>query len=463
MSKESSKTLKKFCSLLTYIEHKNRDLYDTIQDLCLSSIFNTRRGRSVTFLMPDPNSSFHTKIVNAAYGQDPNVAIDLIKACTIPLHLKSLDDFSKADGGKLPNELKQELEIATPNSKQVILKNGDAAIIADTSFLPLYDTSRFGVFIIKSGKVNTDNVSVSDKSKSNTEKKMDTFEGAFEVSGGAPALSEQERKKTPYQSPEWLVKYMIDYDISNRKSKEDRPSFLKSGSDENVFTTMAVSFLTYVKDNYPDNLSDYTRLLHPNPMCIGAILCKWADPEHYAGWRDMEDEKTDYSYTAYVKFLEGQKKTEVATVDVVKKAIEYIKSRDLANVMLAVKCAYNDEYKANGLKMLLYHESLFVLNSYIRCINNGDFAMAKVFGNIYATHYCANSSPMIISESTLGSELSDASYVCKAFEFIRSDTFLYPNDHADRASDIITNTEPSVDFNMTVYDFSSLIKEMFDK
>ena len=78
MSGNQSRTPKKFCSLLTYIEHNNRDLYDTIQDLCLTSIFNTRRGRSVTFLMPDPKSKFHAKIINAAYGKNPSDAVDLI-------------------------------------------------------------------------------------------------------------------------------------------------------------------------------------------------------------------------------------------------------------------------------------------------------------------------------------------------------------------------------------------------
>jgi hypothetical protein len=461
MSGDSSKTLKKFCSLLTYIEHNNRDLYDTIQDLCLTSIFNTRRGRSVTFLMPDSKSSFHAKIINAAYGQDPGIAVDLIKACTITLHLKDLDAFSNTDGGKLPNELGQELEVDTPGNKQVVLKNGNATIIADTSFRPLYDTSRFGVFVIKSGELNTDNIGVTNKPKtynSKSDKKMDTFEGAFEnydVSGGAPIT---ENDKEVYTSTSVLVGKILEYDIRSRLSK--KPSFLKS-SESNVFVAMAVSFLQHMQEKNENKLnSDYVPFLHPNPMCICTMLCNIVDDADYKSWVSKPDTQTDYTYAQYTQFLTKQKPTNEDLVPFIAHITELIKSRKIKEIPSAVIDIYSKKFGENSKSMLAYHESIFLLNSYLRCVLSKDYDGASKYANIYKIYYCANNDPMIVSDSTLNTPLLETAVICKTFEFIRSDVFFYPN--KDDRKNILVNGEPTVDFENDVFDHSSLISAVFN-
>lgn len=462
MSSDSSRTPKKFCSLLTYIEHKNRDLYDTIQDLCLTSIFNTRRGRSVTFLMPDQKSKFHAKIINAAYGQNPSDAVDLIKACTILLHLKDLDAFSNVNDGKLPNELKQELEIETPGGKQVILKNGNATIIADTSFHPLYDTSRFSVFVIKSGELNTDNISVPDKPKSyntKTDKKMDTFEGAFEndyVTGGAPVTEDY---NNVYKTPQVLVGNILEYDIQSKVTK--RPSFLKNSSDENVFVAMAVSFLEHMNVKDQDKLkSRYVQLLHPNPMCICTMLCNSVDADDYATWIKNPDTDVKYSYSAYLKFMEMQVKNTENLTPFIDKITSHIKTRNVKEIPNDVLSLYSKRFGNDAKSTLAHHESIFLLNSYLRCTISKDYSGAKKYAEIYKLYYCANSDPMIISDTTLDSPLMETAVICKAFEFIRSDTFYYPN--VDERSEIFVDGEPSVDFKNDVFNYSKLIKQVFN-
>jgi hypothetical protein len=463
MSGNQSRTPKKFCSLLTYIEHNNRDLYDTIQDLCLTSIFNTRRGRSVTFLMPDPKSTFHATIINAAYGKNPSDAVDLIKACTILLHLETLDAFSNVENETLPNELKQGLEIETPGEKQVILKNGNATIIADTSFVPLYTTSRFSVFVITSGEINTDNISVPDKPKTyntKTDKKMDTFEGAFEndyVSGGAPVTNNTEAYSTPHE----LVREILDYDIESRQRK--RPSFLKNSDDGNVFVAMAVSFLRHMSIKDSDALkSKYIQLLHPNPMCICTMLCNSVDDNDYKTWVDTPDDaNTSYMYEEYETFLNMQVKTTENIAGFIDEIANLIKKRSVSNITTNVLGLYAKRFGKDMAKSTLtHHESIFLLNSYLRCIASKDYSDAKKYADIYKHYYCAaGSTPMIISDTTLNGPLTETAVICKAFEFIRSDSFYYPN--KDTRDVIDVDGEPSVDFKNGVFNYDKLISSVF--
>lgn len=443
MSRDTSNSLKKFCSLLTYVEHKNRDLYDAIHDLCLSSLFSTRQGRSLTFLMPSPKSKMHTKIINAAYSKDPNIAIDHIKACLIPIHIKSLEGFSKLDGGKIKNTLEQELKIGTSSNTEVIFENGNATIITDTTFQPLYNNSRFGVFIIKSGEINVDNPRVKPKTD-----KMDTFEGSFEdapVSGGAPEMGVQLPDKISKRS---FIEYMINADIERVKNKSAVSRFFKHDDKYNTFVMAANSLIAFINKK---NISAPYMKWHPNPMCVCINICRMDDGTFDSWMKDSDASDIKYTYDAYVPNITAG--GEYDSSDIVTEIKTHIIKRDLNKVMELVDGAYN-----NDMNMLVFDEAMFVMNLYLIASISLDHDRMRQYSNILIGHYCPpDAKPMLMRVTNTGVEV-----LCKMFEFVRSDSFMWPYKHTNRDIAEVKGEFPIDHKSIAVLDFSNIVRRVFE-
>ena len=461
-STNQGRSLKKFCSLLTYIEHRNRELYDAIHDLCLTGIFNTRRGRSVTFLMPDPKSSFHSKIVNAAYGADPDTAANLIRACTLTVHIKSLDDFAKVDGGKLPNELKQQLEVETPGKKEVILKNGDATIIADGSFIPLYETSRFGVFVIKSGEISTDNSGAPDRRPTprSTSKKMQTFDDAFEISGGMERAM-QTHVKSNSINKHALVKAMLNSWKTQIHSKGTAPNWLIN-DNENIFIKAAVSFCSYIEAKEQNEAHRIFNLLDENPMCICAILCIFVDDALYDRWvNDNPTTPPTFSYAKYSTFLNNRNGTSFDMAACLKDSIEHIRAGNMDSYADMFINTYSTLYGDNATKMLAYHESLFVLFGLLRAVESGNTSKVDSFIEIYNLHYCVGKQAMLTSKASLANDILNSALACKSFEFMQTTYFVPRNDSNIKTLDINNWNETSVKLDVTRLNPVPVVKSYF--
>jgi hypothetical protein len=139
---------KKFCRLTKYLEVIDKDLHQTLDDLCLFSLFRTRGTRGVTFLYPT-DKSYRKKIIDLAYSNTPEKAIDMVKALVIMDYLpKPLDFKNKKDD--IPNSLRKKLEVDDADSSSVKLKGGLKLVLA-TDFIPMHSDEQVCVYKL-SGK-----------------------------------------------------------------------------------------------------------------------------------------------------------------------------------------------------------------------------------------------------------------------------------------------------------------------
>lgn len=100
----SKNTMGKYCSALKFIEKANPTLGEVISDLCLEKrLVSKRNSDGITFLMP--NEVLTKKIVDIAYGNDPEAAQDMISACIILGAADSAQKFSKSTSNKLGYQL----------------------------------------------------------------------------------------------------------------------------------------------------------------------------------------------------------------------------------------------------------------------------------------------------------------------------------------------------------------------
>jgi hypothetical protein len=143
-----SRKPKKFCRLTKYLEVIDKDLHQTLDDLCLFSLFRTRGTRGVTFLYPT-DKSYRKKIIDLAYSNTPEKAIDMVKALVIMDYLpKPIDFKNKKDD--IPNSLRKKLEVDDADSSSVKLKGGLKLSLA-TDFVPMRSEEQVCVYNL-SGK-----------------------------------------------------------------------------------------------------------------------------------------------------------------------------------------------------------------------------------------------------------------------------------------------------------------------
>jgi hypothetical protein len=115
------KKLKKFCRVTKFLEQTDKDLHQVLDDLCLFGLFRTR-GRGVTFLYPS-NAAYRKKISDHAYSNNPEKAVDMIKALVLLDYLPSPIDF-KNKKDDIPNALHKKLGVDSADSKEVKLSSG---------------------------------------------------------------------------------------------------------------------------------------------------------------------------------------------------------------------------------------------------------------------------------------------------------------------------------------------------
>jgi hypothetical protein len=458
---------KKFCSLLTYIEHTNRDLYDTIHDLCANGNFSARGGKSITFLMPKPGSAFHNKIINEAYGNDPMKAISMIQSCILTQQFSDADgipDLSKftSSGNECENALFQTLKVNTTGSsnQQVVLENKDnskVTIIKDNKFLPLYNNARFAVFLIESGEISIKNTPVKNNTP-NTQNKSNTIKPKEKmmIKGGAPTLLSNTKYNTDKCE---FIREILNYDISKRTSNNAPASFLENKTVD-TFTAMAISFMTFMKNTYVNRYNELLPFLNVNPMCICTIIVHLVTDIEYKQWTDFKDNNILYEYNNYTAMLPVKNKTNIDNfLNDIKNCIGNNSKSSIYHKVIEL---YKKEYKDNAMNVLTHHESLLVADLYLKSVN--DIDSAKSYMKIYLSHYCVgNAQPVLINKLTFEG-LINQSVLCKAYEFIFSDIFIGGSSHDNRQNIDIDNTTPINMLNGIVYiDFSTSIKKIFNK
>jgi len=181
-----TKTIKKHCSILNYLRHNDKDLYELMQDLCIGRMLIPRRNTpGITFLRPDAN--LLKKIFKMAVGDDPEEAVAAMQSLVLLDHLPTPEDFEdKKDS--IPTYLRKKLPVATVSSKKIHLKNG-AEIVLDHKFEPRKDRNNMSVYIISKELVPTDTetIDLADVKKKNHSKRI---RGGAEFKDGKKALFE---------------------------------------------------------------------------------------------------------------------------------------------------------------------------------------------------------------------------------------------------------------------------------
>jgi hypothetical protein len=136
--------LKRFCRITKFLEQHDKELYQTIDDLCLFNLFRSR-GNGITFLHPS-DKAFRKKIIDSAYSDSPEKAIDMIRSLVLMDYLPSPKDFeSKKDD--IPNALRKRLEVASADAKTVTLKSGHKLTV-ESKFAPIRSNDPSAVYIL---------------------------------------------------------------------------------------------------------------------------------------------------------------------------------------------------------------------------------------------------------------------------------------------------------------------------
>lgn len=128
-----SKT-KKFCKITRYIEQIDGELSQMISDLCLDRLFIPRGINGITFLYPK-EKSYRRDIINSAYSDNPEKAIQMLESLIILDYLPRPGDFVlKKDD--IPNSLRQKIEVTSADSSSVKLTCG-SILKLDPRFAPI--------------------------------------------------------------------------------------------------------------------------------------------------------------------------------------------------------------------------------------------------------------------------------------------------------------------------------------
>lgn len=130
----------KYCKISIFLEHNAPNLYQNINDLCLFGALNTRRGRGVTFIVPD--KKIQTQINKLTNSKEPEKAVKMIKDLIIPIYLESPGDFIKKYT-PTSND-KTALDIKNVSSGVVNLNNG-TKITNIPSYIKLHSESKQSV------------------------------------------------------------------------------------------------------------------------------------------------------------------------------------------------------------------------------------------------------------------------------------------------------------------------------
>jgi hypothetical protein len=140
-------SVKKYCSLSKYLEQKDKSLFEVIESLCLSYLLRPDKGTTgITFLYPT-DKKYIQKIVNFAYSEKPEEAVNMIKSLVLHNHHKNLESF----GEKVVNRLNQKIDVKKITDKEAILVD-KITIAPDKKFIPL-GRDNVAVYLLSGGEI----------------------------------------------------------------------------------------------------------------------------------------------------------------------------------------------------------------------------------------------------------------------------------------------------------------------
>jgi len=132
----ADKKMSKYPRIIDYIEAHHDDVFKVIEDLSAQNILTPRRGGGITFLVPD--SAYVKEIRKQFYGNDPEVATDMLYSLVIPVLLKDSKDWDSMKDD-IPNLLNKKIGVSSVSASKIVLDN--KAEVSPSKFVPF---SRMG-------------------------------------------------------------------------------------------------------------------------------------------------------------------------------------------------------------------------------------------------------------------------------------------------------------------------------
>lgn len=137
------RTLKKFCRLSKYIEQIDKDFYGVFEDLCLTHLLKPTRGSNGITLIYPGEKTYRQKIINTAYSDQPEKAIEMLKSLILQDYYPTPTSFE----GTVVNLLNHKVEIEEVSDKHVKLSK-DLKLEKDKDFVPMGYRENMAVYTL---------------------------------------------------------------------------------------------------------------------------------------------------------------------------------------------------------------------------------------------------------------------------------------------------------------------------
>lgn len=251
------KSVKKFCSINQWLEKANPKLHAILGELCMHGALRPK-GRDSGITLLNPNKVYVSAIEDAAYGDSPEKAVQMIQAIILKGTFKGIHDFiSQADD--ITNLLGQKVKISGNKDKSVSLAFGGEITACKKKFEPRADRPNLAVWDLSTPKGK---LMPLDGQPS---------EGKYQGQkrGGAAELKGEMEKN---------VHAMI------RNDEEDTIAGYSKGKAIGRYASRVLSFLTWAKGN--DKIDRYKRVIRPVPEDgYNYMVSRFAmDPADYVMW-----------------------------------------------------------------------------------------------------------------------------------------------------------------------------------
>ena len=135
-----SKKVRKHCSIINYLRQNHEDIYELVQDLCLTKMFVPQRDQGVTFLLPGKEAL--AEIKKLAYSDTPENAVVELNKLVLRTYVSTLSDFTNADLVTYNwLSLKVDDKSNAKNNANVVMLPGGAKVTANKDFETRKDRS----------------------------------------------------------------------------------------------------------------------------------------------------------------------------------------------------------------------------------------------------------------------------------------------------------------------------------
>lgn len=428
----AKQVMEKSCSILTYVRNNNRELYDTIDDLCLVGVFSMKSfgpsapKKELTFLMPVKGSEMHKEIISAAYGGKEHDAIAMIKNCLIWKYISTIAEFKTGDSLRTSN--RTNVEVDTSGG---FVKVGGAKIIPAENFVTLYTDARFHVYLLESGMLTATSGEV-----------------AYTASGGAwKELREAKETDSFMKTPAGLANSALYVHISSLQTasgvQKSMPGWMASKPNE-VFYKWGVSLGKYLESHDPKGFALAKKTWTPNPMCVIPFCSVLLDRQVFNAWVQHEDINLEgkYTYNEYLTFVPKAPITRESiaapVITSVVRAIQPSERKSMNEIATLIQKGYEAAYPKSGdipwKAKMIYDEAVFVMNDYIAAAIDGDLAKCTRLSAIIVDHYTSEKNrPWLTDVKDSNFDIaSNGALICKLVQFAISEAFMYPNEYCAR-------------------------------